>query len=118
MYRVPTVGLILALLMIVPSSSAGDVREMRPPEVTPPPDSVFEKFREKDRETARQFYKKYIDVQGLAVLASGDVADEALERTYEIVTHLLAGRPDVLEAMVKHGTRLIIIGKEQVYTDM
>src|SRR5207249_12145287 len=31
---------------------------------------------------------------------------------------MLAGRPDVLEAMVKNGTRLIIIGKDQVYTDM
>ena len=40
------------------------------------------------------------------------------ERTYEIVTHMLAGRPDILEAMAKHGTRLIIIGKDQVYTDM
>src|SRR4029077_17065766 len=29
-----------------------------------------------------------------------------------------AGRPDILGAMVKNGTRLIIIGKDQVYTDM
>ncbi len=51
-------------------------------------------------------------------MASGDVADEALQRTYHIVTHLLAGRPDIIEAMAKNGTRLIIIGKDQVYTDM
>ena len=54
----------------------------------------------------------------MPVLASADVADEALQRTHEIVTHLLAGRPDILEAMAKYGTRLIIIGKDQVYTDM
>ena len=29
-----------------------------------------------------------------------------------------AGRADVLKAMVDNGTRLIIIGKDQVYTDM
>jgi hypothetical protein len=46
------------------------------------------------------------------------VADEALERTHWIVTHLLAGRPDVLTAMVKNGMYLIVIGKDQVYTDM
>ena len=46
------------------------------------------------------------------------IADEALERTYHIVTHMLAGRPDILAAMQKFGTRLIIIGKDQVYTDM
>src|SRR5205814_6234851 len=39
-------------------------------------------------------------------------------RTYDIVTHMLAGRPDLLDAMVQNGTRLIIIGKDQVYTDM
>src|SRR5258708_18467328 len=54
----------------------------------------------------------------MAVVASAEVADEALQRTYDIVTHMLAGRPDILEAMVKNGTRLIIIGKDQVYTDM
>jgi hypothetical protein len=88
------------------------------PPVTAPPDSIFEKFREGDRDVARKFYKKYIDVKGMAVVSSGDVDDEALKRTYDIVTHLLADRPDVLETMAKFGTRLIIIGKDQVYTDM
>jgi hypothetical protein len=86
--------------------------------VTTPPDSFFEKLRERDRDTARKFYKKYIDLKGMPVVASAEVADAALQRTYDIVTHLLAGRPDILEAMTKHGTRLIIIGKGQVYTDM
>ena len=54
----------------------------------------------------------------MSVVASAEVADEALQRTHYIVTHMLAGRPDVLQAMAKHGTRLIIIGKDQVYTDM
>jgi hypothetical protein len=51
-------------------------------------------------------------------MASAAVDDAALLRTHELVTHLLAGRPDVLEAMARRGTRLIIIGKDQVYTDM
>jgi hypothetical protein len=88
------------------------------PDVTAPPESFFEKVRERDREAARKFYKKYLDVNGLSVVASAEVADEALQRTYDLVTHLLAGRPDVLQAMIKNGTRLIIIGKDQVYTDM
>ena len=100
-----------------PSGTQWKSGEKLPP-VTAPPDSVFEKVRERDRDVARQFYKKYIDVGGLTAMASGDVADEALQRTYYIVTHMLAGRPDVLEAMAKNGTRLIIIGKDQVYTDM
>ena len=88
------------------------------PVVTAPPDSVFELVRERNRDAARQFYKKYIDVKGLPVMASEEVADLALQRTYEIVTHMLAGRPDILKAMVDQGMYLIIIGKDQVYTDM
>lgn len=88
------------------------------PKVIAPPESFFAKFREKDREAARRFYKKYLDVNGLSVAASVEVADEALQRTHYLVTHLLAGRPDILQTMVKNGTRLMIIGKDQVYTDM
>ncbi len=88
------------------------------PKVTPPPAAFYERFKANDREAARAFYKKHIDAKGLSIAAGADVADEALGRTYDIVTHMLAGRPDVLGAMQKFGTRLIIIGKDQVYTDM
>ena len=86
--------------------------------MTEPPDSFFAKFRDDNRDTARKFYKKYLDIKGISVAASAEVADEALQRTHFIVTHMLAGRPDILETMAKAGTRLIIIGKDQVYTDM
>jgi len=88
------------------------------PVVTAPPESFFERVRENDREAARRFYKKYIEIGGLPVAAAAEVADEALQRTHFLVSHLLAGRPDVLAAMVKNGTRLIIIGRNQVYTGM
>jgi hypothetical protein len=88
------------------------------PAVTPPPESVFARFRESDRDVARRFYTKCLEVDGVPVLASADVADEALVRTHEIVMHLLAGRPDILKALAEYGTRLIIIGRDQVYTDM
>jgi hypothetical protein len=120
-------GLLIVLLTSLdqaPSASAqkgpeerGNALQGLPP-VTPPPESFFERVREKDRDEARKFYKKYIDVKGMPVVAAAEVADEALQRTYDIVTHILAGRPDILETMAKNGTRLIIIGKDQVYTDM
>jgi len=88
------------------------------PAVTAPPDSFFEKVRERDRDVARKFYTKYIDVKGMPVVAAAEVADLALQRTYEIVTHMLAGRPDVLKALVDRGMYLVIIGKDQVYTDL
>jgi hypothetical protein len=86
--------------------------------VTAPPESFFEMVSERDRDVARQFYKKYLDVSGMPVVASADIADQALKRTREIVNHMLAGRPDVIQAMVSNRMYLIIIGKDQVYTDM
>lgn len=88
------------------------------PAVTAPPDSFFQKVRQRDRDAARGFYKKHVDVAGLPVVAAAEVADLALVRTYEVVTHMLAGRPDVLKAMGERGMYLVIIGKDQVYTDL
>lgn len=102
----------LAFLLTLPAFAESS------PRVAQPPDSFFEMVRERHREKARDFYRKYIDVAGLPVVAAAEVADEALQRTHWIVTHMLAGRPDILEAMVKNRMYLIIIGKDQVYTDM
>ena len=110
MNRVTLACLTIALL----SRPASAQESSPPPAVIPPTEQIFQRFRETDREAARAFYKKYVDVNGLAVVASGDVADEALQRTHLIVTRMLAGRPDILAAMAKAGTRLIIIGKDQV----
>jgi len=106
------------LLIPLIALAAGPALGQDPPRVTAPPESFFQQVREKDRDAARAFYKKYLDVKGLAVAAAGEVADEALQRTHHIVSHMLAGRPDILETMAQNRTRLIIIGKDQVYTDM
>jgi hypothetical protein len=107
---------VVAVWLAAPAQVRGG--EPQAPKVTAPPAVFFERFKEKDRDAARAFYKKHVDLEGLSIAASADVADEALLRTHHIVTHMLAGRPDVLDAMRKYGTRLIIIGQDQVYTDM
>ncbi|WLT30956.1 hypothetical protein [Geothrix sp. PMB-07] len=88
------------------------------PPVVPPSEKMLGTFEAKHREVARTFYRKSLDIQGMPVLAGEAVADEALHRTYDIVTHVLAGRPDIIRAMAAFGTRLVIIGKDQVYTDL
>jgi len=109
---------VLAALSLTGWGHAPAATRAAAPAVSTPPESFFGLVRERDREVAREFYKKYLDVQVLPVAASGEVADLALQRTCEIVTHMLAGRPDVLRAMVERGMYLIVIGKDQVYTDM
>lgn len=106
--------MISALALLFSAQANAD----NPPKVTSPPAAFFEKVAARDRDPAKSFYKKYIDVKGLPVVASREVADQALQRTFWIVTHLLSGRPDVLVQMAKSGMYLIVIGKDQVYTDM
>jgi len=64
--------------------------------VTPPPDAFFDLVRERDRDVARKFYRKYLLAQGIPVVAAEVVDDLALQRTSEIVTRMLAGRPDLV----------------------
>ncbi len=76
----PTLALIFPVLL-----AAG-----RPP-VTAPPETFLEHVGEKHREAARGFYRKHLDVKGLPIAASSEVADLALERTHDIVASMLAG---------------------------
>ena len=101
MSRIITV-ITLASLLLAEVSQVHPAAGAEYPPVTTPPESFFELVNQRDRDTARQFYKKCLDVKGMPVAASAEVADVALERTYSIVTHLLAGRSDILEAMVKN----------------
>ena len=115
--RIPAAIALLLPLMAVGTGAQPAARATVPP-VTKVPESFFQLLREEDRDVARRFYAKYIDVKGMPVVAAGVVDNAALQRTYTIVTSMLAGRPDVLQAMVKNRMYLIIIGKDQVYTDM
>jgi hypothetical protein len=109
---------VATALMVACRVDAQTALPAQKPAVIAPPESFFSLVRERDREAARAFYKKYIDVGGMPVVGAEVVADQALVRTHEIVTHLLAGRPDIVQAMAASGMYLIIIGKDQVYTDM
>jgi hypothetical protein len=116
-------ALQFALSVVVAAAMAGCATRNKPaadttPPVIAPPESFYERFSKGNQPMAREFYKKYLDLKGVSVAASAEVSDAALQRTYYIVSHMLAGRPDILHAMAKNGTRLIIIGKDQLYTDM
>jgi hypothetical protein len=116
MYREIPIFVLGALLLI--GSAHGQLPVASSIKISTPPDSFFSLVRERDRDAARGFYTKYLDVDGIPIVASAEVADLALVRTREIVGHMLAGRPDVVQAMAANGMYLIIIGKDQVYTDM
>lgn len=112
-----TLAAVVSIAILLSVDAQADL-PTRTPAVTPPPESFFEKVRERDRHAAREFYKKHVEVGGMPVVAAAEVADLALVRAYNIATGVLAGRADLLRAMVDSGMYLVIIGKDQVYTDL
>jgi len=108
---------VLAVSLVISFGVDARSAEECPP-VTAPPEAFFRMVTSRHRAKARKFYKKHIDVDGLRIAAAGEVSNLALQRSYDMVKHMLAGRPDVLKAMVDGGMYLVIIGKDQVYTDI
>ena len=54
-------------------------------------------------------YQKYmVVVDGIFVAAPGDVSDEIMIQTGEVLTSMLSARPDLLQAMADLGTRIFL----------
>jgi hypothetical protein len=51
------------------------------------------------------FYRKHVDADGIPVLASGRVPDDALLVARDIVNSMLAMRPDVRQALIERRWR-------------
>ena len=66
-----------------------------------------------------KFYKKYVNVNGIPIVTSWRVPDScivAAHRTLYSMTCML--KPEVLEAMKKHGTRVAIMARYEGETDI
>lgn len=64
------------------------------------------------------FYKKYAESDGLYVTASGNVADEAVALAADIISGMLAKRPDIKRHMVSRGAHVLIIGRDEMTCDI
>ena len=64
------------------------------------------------------FYKKYIETEGLYVTSSEQVSDTALLKACDIISLMLAKRPDIKAQMVKEGCHVMVIGKNEETCDL
>ena len=64
------------------------------------------------------FYKKHLDAGGLPVIGSDKVPDAALVEAKSLVVRMTSKRPDVVKAMVEKKTRVAIMAKSEVTTDI
>ena len=76
--------------------------------VTEPPESLH----------LNSFYRKHLSANGYSIVSSEKVSDYALKEAAYLVNMMLAKRPDVREAMVKGGSRLIVMAHDEFTTDV
>ena len=57
-----------------------------------------------------QFFQKYMDVGGVAVVAPSEVPDGKMVEAREIIAGVLAGRPDLHETLAANGARVEYFG--------
>ena len=98
----------VGLLSILACGNAGAADESPTYEVTKPPTEM----------KLDAFYQKYTSAGGYPIVASGNVDDYALKEAAYLVNLMLAKRPDVRKAMVRNGSRLIVIAHNEFTTDI
>lgn len=64
------------------------------------------------------FYKKYVATDGLYVVSSDKVSDEALLKACDIMDLMLSKRPDIKKVMVEKGCHVMVIGKDENTMDL
>jgi len=64
------------------------------------------------------FYKKYVDAEGIPVLSSEKVPDDALLVARDIVNSMLAARPDLRKALIARKWRTGVIAELEMTADI
>ncbi len=65
-----------------------------------------------------EFYAKYVSASGYPVVSSPKVNDYALKEAAHLIDMLLAHRPDLRQAMIAGGSRLIVMAHDEYTTDV
>lgn len=84
--------------------------------------SVFSAEFEVSQPPARlklnKFYQKHVSAGGYPVVGSAQVSDYALKEAAYLINMMLAKRPDVREAMVKSGSRMVVMAYNEFTSDV
>jgi hypothetical protein len=80
--------------------------------VSAPPDDVVKRFK------LDPFYKKYVSANGFPVISSEKVSDYALLEAADVISHMLAGRDDIRDAMLEHKTRCVVMAVDELTTQI
>lgn len=101
-----TRGLLVGLIFLVSLGAQGEGQ--KPVKVTKPPENL----------KLAAFYEKYVDADGLPILSSAKVPDEALLAARVIVLQMGSKKPDVFKEMARRKTRVAVMARTEVTTDI
>lgn len=102
------VAFFLSLLLLGADQPTPLIRDYASAAISAPPESL----------KVDPFYKKYTDAIGIPVLSSEKVPDTALLVARDIVTYMLAKRPDIREVMIDRHWRIGIMARTEMTTDI
>lgn len=104
-----------ALLALAPQTvhvKPSNVRLVAQDKVTAPPAELVKSLK------LSTFYAKYLDAEGFPILSSKNVPDAAFFECKRVLHGLFLKSPEARDQMVKNHVRLVIIGKDEVTTDV
>jgi alpha-glucosidase len=64
------------------------------------------------------FYAKYTDYKGYPILGSAKVSDAALLEARFLISKMLAGRDDIVQALIKGRCRFVVMAPTEMTTDV
>ncbi len=63
-------------------------------------------------------FDKYLDADGLAIISTENVADEALFRAAAIADEMLVNRPDIRDTLVRQRVHIVVVGQSEETYDL
>lgn len=63
-------------------------------------------------------FDKYLDADGIALIATDNVADEALFRAAAILDDMLVNRPDIRETLIRQRVHIVVVGHDEQTFDL
>lgn len=63
-------------------------------------------------------FDKHLDADGIAIIATENVADEALFRAAAILDDMLVNRPDIRETLVRQRVHVVVVGHDEQTFDL
>ena len=107
--KASTTAVVLGAFLVCQSVSAADI-SLKP--VSAVPDEIRREWK------LDAFYQKYTPAGELPVVGSARVTDFALLEGAYIVTHMLAGRDDILHVLATNHAKIVIMAHDEYTTDL